>query len=129
MRGDHICNVLRIRAVQAAVRRDRVQKGRERLEACGIVVISAKRVTGSQHQLPNFVIHQAAGIAKLGAALGVFLFPIVLEAVDEWVLLAGLAGVCVVGFIVTLIYQIEPAGKSLDEVSGRKAGALAARID
>ena len=71
----------------------------------------------------------AAGIAKLGAALGVFLFPIVLEAVDEWMLLAGLAGVCVVGFIVTLVYQIEPAGKSLDEVSGRKAGALAARID
>jgi hypothetical protein len=25
--------------------------------------------------------------------------------------------------------QIEPAGKSLDEVSGRKAGALAAKVD
>jgi len=71
----------------------------------------------------------AAGIAKLGAAIGVFLFPIILAIVDQWVLLAGLAAICVIGFVVTLIYQIEPAGKSLDEVSGRKLGALAARVD
>jgi len=71
----------------------------------------------------------AAGMAKLGAALGVFFFPIVLGIVDQWVLLAGLAGICIVGFVVTLVYQIEPAGKSLDEVSGRKAGGLAARVD
>ncbi len=66
----------------------------------------------------------AAGMAKLGAALGVFFFPILLDHVDEWMLLGGLALICVVGFIVTLVFQIEPAGKSLDEMSGRKAGAL-----
>jgi hypothetical protein len=44
-------------------------------------------------------------------------------------LLSGLAVVCLIGFVVTLVYQIEPAGKSLDEVSGRKAGALAAKVD
>ncbi len=71
----------------------------------------------------------AAGMAKLGAAIGVFLFPIVLGIVDQWVLLAGLAAICILGFVVTLVYQIEPAGKSLDEVSGRKAGGLAARVD
>ncbi len=71
----------------------------------------------------------AAGMAKLGAALGVFLFPIILAEIEQWMLLTGLAGVCILGFIVTLVYQIEPAGKSLDEVSGRKAGALAARVD
>ncbi len=71
----------------------------------------------------------AAGIAKLGAALGVFLFPILLDTIEQWQLLAGLAGVCLIGFVVTLVFQIEPAGKSLDEISGRKAGALAARTD
>ena len=71
----------------------------------------------------------AAGMAKLGAALGVFHFPVILGVVEEWMLLAGLAVICLLGFLVTLIYQIEPAGKSLDEVTGRKAGALAARID
>ena len=71
----------------------------------------------------------AAGMAKLGAALGVFLFPIMLESVKQWQLLTGLAGICLLGFVITLIYQIEPTGKSLDEVSGRKAGALAARAN
>lgn len=71
----------------------------------------------------------AAGMAKLGAALGVFAFPILLDSIEQSTLLLGLAGVCVVGFAITLVYQIEPAGKSLDEVSGRKAGALAARVD
>ena len=59
MRGDYICNVLRIRTVQAAVRCDRVQKGRERLEACRIVVVSAERVKSPQHQRPDFVVYQA----------------------------------------------------------------------
>ena len=71
----------------------------------------------------------AAGMAKLGAALGVFLFPILLDSIEQWMLLSGLAVVCLIGFVVTLVYQIEPAGKSLDEVSGRKAGALAAKVD
>jgi MFS family permease len=60
----------------------------------------------------------AAGMAKLGAALGVFFFPILLESVGEAVLLFGLAIVCLVAFVITAALRIEPAGKSLDEISG-----------
>ena len=59
MRSDHIGNVLRICTVQAAVLLDRIQNRRERIEACRIVVVAAKRVTGSQHQPPNVASCQA----------------------------------------------------------------------
>lgn len=59
----------------------------------------------------------AAGAAKLGAALGVFAFPILLESVGQPVLLAGLAGVCLVALIVTGALRIETAGRSLDAIS------------
>jgi hypothetical protein len=57
--GNHICNVVRVRAVQAAVCRDRIENGRERLEACRVVVISAKRIARPQHKLLNFMNGQA----------------------------------------------------------------------
>ncbi len=69
----------------------------------------------------------AAGAAKLGAAVGVFFFPILLEAVGQPALLLGLAGVCVIAFAVTFALRIEPAGKSLDEITGQQAAALKAR--
>jgi len=50
---------LRVRTVQAAVRRDRIENGRERIEACRVVVVSAKRVTGSPHALLNVPSSQA----------------------------------------------------------------------
>lgn len=69
----------------------------------------------------------AAGVAKLGAALGVFFFPVLLTAIGQPALLIGLAVVCVVAFGVTYALRIEPAGRSLDEVSGQTASALRAR--
>jgi MFS family permease len=69
----------------------------------------------------------AAGTAKLGAALGVFFFPVLLAAIGQPALLYGLAGVCIVAWIVTAVFRIEPAGKSLDEISGRNLTALHAR--
>lgn len=69
----------------------------------------------------------AAGFAKLGAAIGVFFFPILL---DEWgkpVTLFLMAGLSLLALVVTIVFRIEPAGKSLDEISGRKAGGIAAR--
>jgi hypothetical protein len=63
----------------------------------------------------------AAGMAKLGAALGVFLFPILQDDIGTGALLFGVAGICLVAFVVTYALRIEPKGRSLDEVSGRSA--------
>ncbi|MFM9136400.1 MAG: MFS transporter, partial [bacterium] len=69
----------------------------------------------------------AAGAAKLGAAIGVFFFPILLDSIGQPALLLGLAGVCLVALVVTFALRIEPTGKSLDEISGQQAAALKAR--
>lgn len=69
----------------------------------------------------------AAGSAKLGAAIGVFFFPILLDAWGKPPVLFMMAGFCVVALVVTIALRIEPTGKSLDEISGRKAGGIAAR--
>ena len=69
----------------------------------------------------------AAGLAKLGAALGVFFFPILLDAWGQAALLFALAGVTILALIITWAFRIETMGKSLDEISGRKFGALKAR--
>jgi MFS family permease len=69
----------------------------------------------------------AAGCAKLGAAFGVFLFPVVQSAVGTSVLLLIVAGCCMVGFVVTLVFRIEPKGRSLDEVSGRALSRISPR--
>jgi MFS family permease len=61
----------------------------------------------------------AAGLAKLGAALGVFLFPILEDDIGTSALLFCIAGVCLVAFLITYALRIEPKGRSLDEVSGR----------
>lgn len=69
----------------------------------------------------------SAGIAKIGAFMGVFLFPVIVHA---W----GLAGTltltfvfAVVGFLLTLLLK-EPAGKSLEEASGEET-AMVRRVD
>ncbi len=69
----------------------------------------------------------AAGSAKLGAAIGVFFFPILLESWGEPPVLFMMAGFCILALIITIALRIEPTGKSLDEISGRKAGGIAAR--
>lgn len=68
----------------------------------------------------------AAACAKFGAALGVFLFPILQDALGVGTLLAVIAGLCVVAFFVTLVLRIEPMGRSLHEISGRDAAHLSA---
>lgn len=67
------------------------------------------RVRGSAHGL-------ASAVAKAGAAVGIFLIPIVQD-------IAGIGGVLVVigivslaGLLVTLIFRIETKGQSLDEI-------------
>ena len=69
----------------------------------------------------------AAGCAKLGAAVGVFLFPILETSVGTSGLLYMIAGGCLIGLVVTVIFRIEPRGKSLDELSGSVIAPLAQR--
>jgi MFS family permease len=69
----------------------------------------------------------AAASAKLGAALGVFLFPVLLDDIGESALLFGVAGATAVAFTVTLTLRIEPRGRSLDEVSGAVVAKIAPR--
>lgn len=66
----------------------------------------------------------AAACAKFGAALGVFLFPILQDDLGTSALLGILAGLCVVAFLVTAALRIEPKGRSLSEISGRDAAEL-----
>jgi hypothetical protein len=35
-----------------------------------------------------------------------------------------MAGICILAMAITQIFKIEPAGKSLDEISGRKLARL-----
>ncbi len=69
----------------------------------------------------------AAGCAKLGAAIGVFLFPILQDGLGTNVLLFIIAGLTLVAFLITYALRIEPKGRSLDEVSGRKVAQLRPR--
>jgi hypothetical protein len=64
-------------------------------------------------------------MAKFGAAIGVFLFPILQDDIGNSALLAIIAGGCVVALIVTLAFRIETRGKSVEELSGRKLAPLA----
>ena len=66
----------------------------------------------------------AAGCAKLGAAIGVFMFPILLDDIGTTALLLIVAGGCLAGLAVTAIFRIEPRGRSLSEVSGATAAEL-----
>lgn len=67
----------------------------------------------------------AAACGKLGAAVGVFLFPIVQDDIGTSALLFALAAACLLAFAITLGFRIEPRGRSLDEVSGRTVAKLA----
>jgi MFS family permease len=67
----------------------------------------------------------AAACAKLGAAIGVFAFPLLIDDLGTSALLFGVAGACVVAFVVTLVFQIEPLGQSLEQVTGDELAAIA----
>ncbi len=70
----------------------------------------------------------AAACAKLGAALGVFLFPILLDDVGSSALLLTLAGACLLAMAVTAVFRIETAGRTLDELSGGEVAEVAPRV-
>jgi PHS family inorganic phosphate transporter-like MFS transporter len=77
----------------------------------------------------------SAGIGKLGAFIGVFLFPVLQSSLGLRGTLLLTAGVAVLGFALTLVLP-EPSGLSLDEIAAgpddttrtrRMAGQAAAR--
>ena len=59
----------------------------------------------------------AAGCGKLGAAVGVFLFPILESSVGNSVLLYMISGACLLGLLVTVVFGTETKGLALDEAS------------
>lgn len=63
----------------------------------------------------------AAAAAKMGAAVGVFLFPVLMSDIGTSALLFITAGACALGFIITYALRIEPRGRSLHDVSGADA--------
>jgi MFS family permease len=70
----------------------------------------------------------SAGIGKLGAFIGVFLFPVLESSFGLRGTLALTAGVAVLGFALTLVLP-EPAGLSLDEIAaGSHKGYRARRM-
>jgi MFS family permease len=66
----------------------------------------------------------AAGAGKLGAFIGVFLFPVLQGALGLRGTLLLTAGTSVLGSLLTLVLP-EPAGRALAEVSGDDAGVAA----
>jgi MFS family permease len=71
----------------------------------------------------------SAGVGKLGAFIGVFLFPVLSDSLGLRGTLLLTAGVAVLGFALTLVLP-EPAGRSLEDmpVSPRESSALPLRV-
>lgn len=67
----------------------------------------------------------AAASAKFGAALGVFLFPILLDDIGASALLFGVAGCCLLALTITALLRIEPKGRSLEDLAGSELAAVA----
>ncbi len=67
----------------------------------------------------------SAGIGKLGAFIGVFLFPVLQDSLGLRGTLLLTAGVSVLGALLTLILP-EPAGRSLEDISGDDSVTAAA---
>ena len=63
----------------------------------------------------------SAGIGKLGAFIGVFLFPVLQTSLGLRGTLLLTAGVAVLGFALTLVLP-EPAGRSLDDIAASHHG-------
>jgi MFS family permease len=67
----------------------------------------------------------SAGIGKLGAFIGVFLFPVLQASLGLRGTLLLTAGVSVLGALLTLVLP-EPAGRSLEEISAEAVAVTAA---
>lgn len=59
----------------------------------------------------------AASFAKIGAVTTAFLFPVLLAQIGTETLLAILVGTSLAGALITWLFRIETAGKSLEELS------------
>ena len=59
----------------------------------------------------------SAGVGKAGACIGVFLFPVLQSSLGLRGTLLLTAGISVLGMLLTLVLP-EPAGRSLDDISG-----------
>jgi MFS family permease len=59
----------------------------------------------------------SAGVGKLGAFIGVFLFPVLQDSLGLRATLLLTAGISVLGALLTLVLS-EPAGRTLEEISG-----------
>jgi hypothetical protein len=66
----------------------------------------------------------SAGIGKLGAFIGVFLFPVLQTSLGLRGTLLLTAGVSVLGFALTLVLP-EPAGRSLEDITISTSGTTA----
>jgi nitrate/nitrite transporter NarK len=58
----------------------------------------------------------AAAVAKIGAVMTAFLFPILIASIGTRFLLYGLVVTSVLGAVVTWIYRIETTGVNLDTI-------------
>jgi MFS family permease len=69
----------------------------------------------------------SAGIGKLGAFIGVFLFPVLQQSLGLRGTLLLTAGISVLGALLTLVLP-EPAGRRLEEISGEADVITAAEL-
>jgi hypothetical protein len=58
----------------------------------------------------------AAAVAKVGAILTAFLFPILLVDIGTHALLLSLVGTSLIGAVTTWLYRIETTGVSLEKI-------------
>ncbi len=70
----------------------------------------------------------SAGIAKIGAFIGAFIFPIILKSLglDKTLVLTSVFSV--VGILLTMAFITEPSGKSLEEASNESSHIVAAEV-
>jgi MFS transporter, PHS family, inorganic phosphate transporter len=69
----------------------------------------------------------SAGVGKLGAFIGVFLFPLLQSSLGLRGTLLLTAGISVAGLLLTLVLP-EPAGRSLDDITTTGAAAAGAAV-
>jgi len=63
----------------------------------------------------------AAGAAKFGAAIGIFFLPILKAQLGVPTTVYLLAGVCLLGLLITIVFRVETKGRSLEELDPGEA--------
>jgi hypothetical protein len=62
----------------------------------------------------------AAASGKIGAAVGLFVLPVLKENLGLSPTLAIVAGACFLGLVVTAVFQTETTGRSLEDISPQR---------